>query len=67
MLATLAALTPIPQSMAWKNAITRPAVDIATGLIKGWLPADWAKRLSDAMLKVSPVIPTITPKLTIGI
>jgi membrane protein required for colicin V production len=67
VLATLAALTPIPQSMAWKNAITRPAIDVATGLIKGWLPADWAKQLSDAMPKVTPVIPTITPKLTIGI
>jgi membrane protein required for colicin V production len=64
VLATLAALTPIPQSMAWKNAITRPAVDMATGLIKGWLPSDWAKQLSDAMPKVTP---TITPKLTIGI
>ncbi|WP_231969987.1 CvpA family protein [Polynucleobacter necessarius] len=51
--ATLAALTPIPQSMAWKNAITRPAIDMATGLIKGWLPADWAKQLGDAMPKVT--------------
>ena len=67
VLATLAALTPIPQSMAWKNAITRPAIDVATGLIKGWLPADWAKKLGDAMPKITPVIPTITPKLTIGI
>jgi membrane protein required for colicin V production len=64
VLATLAALTPIPQSMAWKNAITRPAIDMAAGLIKSWLPADWAKQLGDAMPKVSP---TITPKLTIGI
>ncbi|HAT40071.1 MAG TPA: colicin V production protein [Polynucleobacter sp.] len=64
VVATLAALTPIPQSMAWKNAITRPAIDMATGLIKGWLPADWAKRLGDASPKVNP---TITPKLTIGI
>jgi membrane protein required for colicin V production len=64
VLATLAALTPILQSMAWKNAITRPAIDMATGLIKGWLPADWAKQMGDAMPKVTP---TITPKLTIGI
>ena len=63
ILATLAALTPIPQSVAWKNAITRPAVDMATGLIKGWLPADWAKQLGEAMPKVTP---TITPKFTIG-
>ena len=63
ILATLAALTPIPQSVAWKNAITRPAVDMATGLIKGWLPADWAKQLGEAIPKVTP---TITPKFTIG-
>jgi membrane protein required for colicin V production len=36
---------------------------MATGLIKGWLPADWAKQLGEAMPKVTP---TITPKLTIG-
>jgi membrane protein required for colicin V production len=64
ILATLAALTPIPQSNAWKDAITRPAMDTATGLIKGWLPADWAKQLGESMPKVTP---TITPKLTIGI
>ena len=63
ILATLAALTPIPESLAWKNAFTRPAMDMASGLIKGWLPADWAKRLGEAMPKVTP---TITPTLTIG-
>lgn len=64
VLATLAALTPIPQSVAWQKAITRPAIDMATGLIKSWLPPDWAKQLGEAMPKVTP---TITPKLTIGI
>ena len=64
VLATLAALTPIPQSMSWKNAITRPAIDMATGLIKGWLPVDWAKQLGNAMPNLTP---TITPKLIIGI
>lgn len=64
VLATLAALTPIPQSLAWKKAITRPAIDMATGLIKGWLPADWAKQLGEAMPKITP---TVTPSLTIGI
>jgi len=64
VMATLAALTPIPQSVAWQKAITRPAVDMATGLIKGWLPADWAKQLGDAMPKITP---TVTPSLTIGI
>jgi len=64
VLATLAALTPIPQSVAWQKAITRPAIDMATGLIKGWLPADWAKKLGDSMPKITP---TVTPSLTIGI
>jgi membrane protein required for colicin V production len=64
VLATLAVLTPLPQTTAWKNAITRPAIDMATGLIKGWLPTDWAKQLSDVMPKITP---TITPTLTIGI
>ncbi|CAM3656600.1 CvpA family protein [Polynucleobacter antarcticus] len=63
VLATLAALTPIPQSVAWQKAITRPAIEMATGFIKGWLPADWAKKLGDAMPKITP---TITPSLTIG-
>ncbi len=63
ILATLAALTPITQSVAWQKAITRPAVDMATGLIKGWLPPDWAKQLGDAMPKISP---TVTPSLKIG-
>jgi membrane protein required for colicin V production len=64
VLATLAVLTPIPQSVAWQKAITRPAIDMATGLIKDWLPADWAKQLGDAMPKITP---TVTPSLTIGI
>lgn len=64
VLATLAALTPIPQSVAWQKALTRPAVDMATGLIKGWLPADWAKQLGDAIPRITP---TVTPSLTIGI
>ena len=64
VMATLAALTPITQSQPWQQAITRPAIDIAPGLIKSWLPADWAKQLGDAMPKITP---TVTPSLTIGI
>lgn len=64
VLATLTALTPIPQTKAWQNAITRPAIDMATSAIKSWLPADWANQLSEAMPKISP---TVTPTLTIGI
>jgi len=63
VLATLAALTPIPQSIAWQKAITRPAVDIATSLIKSWLPSDWAKQIGDVIPKISP---TVTPSLKIG-
>ena len=64
VLATLAALTPIPQSVAWQKAITRPAVDMATGLIKGWLPPDWANKLGEAMPRISP---TVIPSLKTGI
>ena len=64
IMATLAALTPITQTVAWQKAITRPAVDMATGLIKGWLPADWAKQLGNAMPKITP---TVTPSLIRGI
>jgi membrane protein required for colicin V production len=64
VIATLAALTPIPQSLAWQNAVTRPAIDMATGLIKSWLPADWAKQLGDAIPQITP---TVTPSITIGI
>ena len=59
VLATLALLTPIPQTGAWQQALTRPAIETAVGFIKGWLPEDWAKQLNDAVPKV--VIP-----LTIG-
>jgi membrane protein required for colicin V production len=59
VLATLALLTPIPQTIAWQQALTRPAIETAVGFIKAWLPEDWAKQLNDAVPKV--VIP-----LTIG-
>jgi len=59
VLATLALLTPIPQTVTWQQALTRPAIETAVGFIKGWLPEDWAKQLNDAVPKV--VIP-----LTIG-
>jgi len=59
VLATLALLTPIPQTIAWQQALTRPTIETAVGFIKAWLPEDWAKQLNDAVPKV--VIP-----LTIG-
>lgn len=64
VLATLAALTPIPQTIAWQKAMTRPAIEMAAGLIKSWLPPDWEKKLSDSMQTITP---TVTPSLKIGI
>jgi membrane protein required for colicin V production len=46
VLSTLAVLTPVPQTSAWKNAITRPAIDVAMAVIKLWLTADLAAKLS---------------------
>ena len=51
--ATLAALTPLPQSIAWQKAITRPAIELATNLIRGWLPVEWAKLLGQVKSSVS--------------
>ena len=51
--ATLAALTPLPQSVAWQKAITRPAIELATNLIRGWLPVEWAKLLGQVKPGVS--------------
>jgi membrane protein required for colicin V production len=64
VIATLAALTPIPQTVAWQKAVTRPAIDMATGLIKSWLPPDWEKQLVNSMQTITP---TVTPSLNIGI
>jgi len=46
VLSTLAVLTPVPQTNAWKAAITRPAIDVAMAVIQVWLPSDWAAKLS---------------------
>ncbi|MCE7506059.1 CvpA family protein [Polynucleobacter sp. IMCC30063] len=45
ILASLAALTPLTQSTDWRLAKTRTTLEIATSLIKTWLPADWASQL----------------------
>ncbi|MCE7527223.1 CvpA family protein [Polynucleobacter sp. IMCC 30228] len=45
ILASLAALTPLTQSTDWRLAKTRTSLEIATSLIKTWLPADWASQL----------------------
>ena len=46
VLSTLAVLTPVPQTNAWKAAMTRPAIDVAMAVIQVWLPSDWAAKLS---------------------
>jgi membrane protein required for colicin V production len=48
LLSTLFALTDIPKSNEWKDALTRPAVDVAVGFVRSWLPVDWANQLKDA-------------------
>jgi membrane protein required for colicin V production len=45
VLSTLAVLTPVPQTNAWKAAMTRPAIDVAMAVIQVWLPSDWAAKL----------------------
>ena len=59
ILATLAALTPLTKTADWRLAKTRPSLEVATGLIKSWLPADWASQLG--------AIPNLALPLNIGI
>ena len=48
VLSTLAALTSIPKSNEWKDALTRPGVEVIVGVVRSWLPPDWAKKVSEA-------------------
>jgi membrane protein required for colicin V production len=48
VLSTLFALTDIPKTSEWKDALTRPAVDSLVGLVRNWMPDDWANQLKDA-------------------
>ncbi len=48
VLSTLGALTSLPQSHDWKDALTRPAIEESVSIVRSWMPADWAKRVSDA-------------------
>jgi membrane protein required for colicin V production len=57
VLSTLAVLTPVPQTTAWKDAMTRPAIDVAMAVIQVWLPADWAAKLSAP----APAVPAPPP------
>jgi membrane protein required for colicin V production len=54
LLATLAILTPLPQSPAWQKALTRPTLEVAIGFVKNWLPKDWAKQLTAVITTASP-------------
>jgi membrane protein required for colicin V production len=49
VLSTLFALTDIPKSAEWKDALTKPAVEMAVGFIRSWLPDDWANQLKNAI------------------
>jgi membrane protein required for colicin V production len=48
VLSTLFALTDIPKSSEWKDALTKPGIEMAVGLIRNWLPEDWANQLKNA-------------------
>jgi membrane protein required for colicin V production len=56
VLSTLAVLTTVPQTNAWKTAMTRPAIDVAMAVIQVWLPSDWAAKLS-APNSADPALP----------
>ena len=48
VLSTLFDLTDIPKSAEWKDALTKPGIEMAVGLIRNWLPDDWANQLKNA-------------------
>jgi len=48
VISTLFALTDLPKSSEWKDALTKPAIEMAVGLINSWLPDDWASQLKNA-------------------
>ncbi len=45
VISTLVALTELPKSNEWQDAITRPAVETLVGVLHSWLPEDWANQL----------------------
>jgi membrane protein required for colicin V production len=48
VLSTLFALTDIPKSSEWKDALTKPGIEMAVGFIRNWLPDDWADQFKNA-------------------
>ena len=47
-MSTLVALTDIPKSNEWKDALTRPLVETTVGFMKNLLPDNWVQKLSDS-------------------
>lgn len=45
VLSTLGALTGAQQTQAWQASAIRPVLEKGTGLIRSWLPENWAKQL----------------------
>lgn len=48
ILSALFALTELPKSNEWKDALTRPAIETLVGTIRHWLPENWADQLLNA-------------------
>ena len=45
VISTLVALTELPKSTEWQDALTRPAIETLVGVLHSWLPEDWANQL----------------------
>ena len=48
ILSTLLAVTDLPKSNEWKDALSRPAVELVVGIVRHWLPDNWAQTLLQA-------------------
>jgi len=46
VLSTLGALTGAQQTKAWQASAIRPVLEQGAGLIRSWLPENWAKQLN---------------------
>lgn len=45
VISALVALTDLPKSTDWQDALTRPAIETLVGVLHSWLPEDWANQL----------------------
>ena len=48
ILSTLLAVTDLPKSNEWKDALSRPAVELVVGIVRHWLHDNWAQTLLQA-------------------